>query len=258
MLERAISLAGVSGRIDHLGLDVRGHRLFVAELGAGSVESVDVATGRRLARRLGLKKPQGIVYLPQLDEVAVASGGDGTVRFLRAGDLGEVAQLRLGEDADDVRLDPRSGRIVVGYGAGALAVIDPASRKVVREIELGSHPEGFGIDGARERAWVNLPGARKVSVVDLVSGRRIADWGTGARSLNFPMALDRAARTLAVVFRAPPRLVVFDATTGRDQAAAAACGDADDVFYDDARARLYVSCGAGGVDVFRTGGGKLA
>ncbi|MHB8530894.1 MAG: hypothetical protein ACYC8V_15450, partial [Caulobacteraceae bacterium] len=52
--------------------------------------------------------------------------------------------------------------------------------------------------------------------------------------------------------------VVFDATTGREQAAAAACGDADDVFYDDARARLYVSCGAGGVDVFRTGGGKLA
>jgi hypothetical protein len=32
--------------------------------------------------------------------------------------------------------------------------------------------------------------------------------------------------------------------------AADTCGDADDVFHDAARSRLYVSCGSGAVDVF--------
>ena len=31
------------------------------------------------------------------------------------------------------------------------------------------------------------------------------------------------------------------------------CGDADDVFFDNARQRIYVSCGAGSVDVFQQG-----
>jgi DNA-binding beta-propeller fold protein YncE len=257
VLERTIPLPGVGGRIDHMALDVAGRRLFVAELGAGSVEAVDLTNGHSLARRGGFAEPQGLAYLPALDELVVAGGGDGQVRFLRAGDLSEVGRLSLGDDADDVRLEPAGGRIVVGYGAGGLAVIDPPSRQVVRDVRLEVHPEGFSLDPRSGRAFVNLPNARKIAVVDLASGRRLADWGTGARLFNFPMALDGAGRRVAVVFRAPARLVVLDAATGGEVAAAAACGDSDDVFYDDARSRLYVSCGAGRVDVFQATAGRL-
>ena len=44
-LERTIPLGAVAGRIDHLAIDVAHHRLFIAELGAGSVEAVDIARG---------------------------------------------------------------------------------------------------------------------------------------------------------------------------------------------------------------------
>ena len=82
-LERTIPLPNVKGRIDHLAVDVPRQRLFVAELGNGSVDAVDLSSGQ--TRRIGgLKEPQGLAYLADRNELVVASGGDGTVRFSTA------------------------------------------------------------------------------------------------------------------------------------------------------------------------------
>jgi len=244
----AIKLSG-SGRIDHMALDEKAHRLFVAELGSGALESVDVETGRSLARRIGLREPQGVAYVPALDQVVVACGGDGMVRFLSAPDLSEVGTVPLGDDADDVRIDA-TGRVVVGFGDGALAVIDPATRRVVGEVKLGAHPEGFSLDPESGRAYVNLPARRAIAVADLVSGRVAATWSVGARAANYPMALDAADGRLFVGLRLPARLVAFDTASGAERVAVETCGDADDIYFDSRRRRVYVSCGAGRVEVF--------
>jgi hypothetical protein len=64
------------------------------------------------------------------------------------------------------------------------------------------------------------------------------------------MAIDGAGRRVAVVFRRPAALAIFDAQDGHVVTKASTCGDADDVFFDDKRRRLYVSCGEGFIDVF--------
>src|SRR5947209_10016693 len=79
-LEREIPLPGVEGRIDHLAADVAGQRVFVAALGNGTLEIVDLAQGKRSTQIKGLKEPQGVAYAPASGVVYVASGGDGTVR----------------------------------------------------------------------------------------------------------------------------------------------------------------------------------
>ena len=86
-LERTIPLHGVKGRIDHMAVDIAHHKVFVAELGNGSIEALDWLTGRSLGRITGLKSPQGLAYLPARNELVVASGDDGTVRFYQADDL---------------------------------------------------------------------------------------------------------------------------------------------------------------------------
>ena len=83
VLERTIPLPGVSGRIDHLAVDLRRERLFVAELGNGTVDVLDLAAGKVLRRIEGLKEPQGVGYSPQADVIAVASAGDGSVRLFQ-------------------------------------------------------------------------------------------------------------------------------------------------------------------------------
>ena len=254
-LERTIPLAQVSGRIDHLAIDPPRRRLFIAELGNSSVEALDLATGRSLGRLGGLSEPQGLGYLPKRDELVVATGGDGMLRFYRAADLGLVGALKLGEDADDVRVDPQSGRVIAGFGK-ALAIVDPARRTVVRSIPLGAHPEGFQVRG--ERAFVNLPQARAIAALDLAQGREIARWRNPGPQMNFPMALNAADDLAAVVYRFPARLVLFDPSTGKVVQQAGVCGDADDVDFDEARKRLYVICGSGMVEVFARSGQAYA
>jgi hypothetical protein len=250
VLEATVPLSNVSGRIDHMAVDLGRKRLFVAELGNNTVDVVDLGTGKPVHRITGLREPQGVGYAGKADLLLVANAGDGTVRLFRGEDFAPVGSIALGDDADNVRIDPSNGSAVVGYGNGGLAVIDPSRREVVAQIPLAAHPEGFQIDPADRRAFVNVPDAEQIAVVDL-AGRRTADtWRMPGARANFPMALDPAGNLLATVYRKPPRLVLLDRRSGTLVAEATACGDADDVSFDAPRRRIYVSCGSGEVAVF--------
>jgi DNA-binding beta-propeller fold protein YncE len=255
VLDQTIPLKGVSGRIDHMAFDLRRKRLFVAELGNGTLDVVDLAAGSVVRRIEGLKEPQGVGYAPDADVVAVANATDGSVRLFRGADLSSAGVVNLGDDADNVRLDRRTGNFVVGYGNGGLAVIDPAKASLLGRIPLPAHPEGFQLDASNGRAVVNVPDARQIAVVDLEVGRQTTSWRLPDFRANFPMAIDPDHRMIAVVFRSPARLVTFDTSDGNEIGSLATCNDADDVFFDGKRHRIYVSCGDGGVDVFQKDSG---
>ena len=231
MLETKIPLGEVSGRIDHLGIDVKRQRLFVAELGNDSLGVVDLAAGKVLRTIGGFSEPQGVAYVPFTDSVYVANGGDGSVRVLRGEDLAPIGRIELGDDADNVRVDAARNRVLVGYGKGALAVIDPATRTKAGDIRLKGHPESFQIDETGTRVFVNVPDAREIEVVDLAAGtsRSLPTPGAGS---NFPMAIDRDMHRVLVVFRSPPTLMALSSQDGHVVAKTATCGDADDVFVD--------------------------
>ena len=254
VLERTIALKGVTGRIDHLAVDLARKRLFVAELGNGTVDVIDLASGTVIRRIEGLKEPQGVAFAPDADVLAVASAADGSVRLFRGAKLSPAGTVSLGDDADNIRLDTRTGNLVVGYGNGGLAVIDPAKGSLISRIPLQAHPEGFQLNSENRRGFVNVPDAREVAVVDMDASRQTASWRIPDLRANFPMALDAARSTIAVVFRNPARLVVFDVRTGRPTSTLMTCGDADDVFFDAKRRRVYVSCGAGNVDAWQQDG----
>jgi len=227
----------------------------VAELGNGTVDVIDIAAGAVVRRIGGFKEPQGVGYAPGADALAVANAGDGSVHLFRGGGLHPAGTVNLGDDADNVRLDPGSGNFIVGYGRGGLATIDPAKATLVSRVPINEHPEGFQLDPNKRRAFVNVPDAHQIAVVDMNADRQFGIWKMpdDFRS-NFPMALDAAHGTDAVVFRNPPRLVIFNINTGRPTGTFAACGDADDVSFDAKRYRIYVSCGDGSVDAWQQDG----
>ena len=247
-LERKIPLGGVQGRIDHLSVDLARQRLFVAELGNGSLGVIDLQQSKLLHRIESLKEPQGVTYVPGSDTVYMASAGDGTLRRYAGADFASLGVTNLGDDADNVHLDPKTGQIVVGYGDGALAFVDAASGKKNGDIVLAAHPESFRIEAEGRRIFVNVPKAREVAVVDRDAGQQVASWKVDGRE-NFPMALDETGGRLLIVDRNPPELLVFDTGSGERVARLATCGDADDVFWDAKRQRIYVSCGEGFLDV---------
>ena len=136
----------------------------------------------------------------------------------------------------------------IGYGAGALASLDAATRRKVQNAPLKAHPESFQLDPDTDRIFVNLPDARAVAVVDGKSGNQLASWSMDKRG-NFAMAIDRDRNQLLVAFRSPPELAAFALADGKAVTSTDICADVDDLFVDAKRKRVYVSCGQGYVDV---------
>lgn len=247
-LETKIPLGPVGGRIDHLALDVARHRLFVAELGNNSVGVVDLAARNVVHRITGLKQPQGLAYAPATDTLYVANRGDGSLRMFSGADYTLIGRVELDSDADNVRIDGAAGRIIVGYGDGALAAIDMASRQKIASMALKGHPEGFQLDPRSSDVFVNLPDDRALVVVDRATGRTRHRW-TVPYGGNFAMTLDNARERVISVFREPARLVAFSKQSGSVVDQADTCGDVDDVFLDARRDRFYISCGEGFLDI---------
>jgi DNA-binding beta-propeller fold protein YncE len=248
-LETKIPLGDVRGRIDHMAVDLKRQRLFVAELGNDSVGIVDLPNRKLIHTISGLKEPQGVGYEPTTDMLYVANAGGGSVRLFEGSDYKATGRIELGSDADNIRVDATARRVFIGYGSGALAVIDPSTRSKVGDISLTAHPEAFQIDPDTGQIFVNVPGARAIAVVDRVSQKQTGEWPLTDRGANFPMALDHVRRQVLVIFRAPAALSVFSMTDGKRIATAETCGDADDLFIDAKRSRVYVSCGDGFLDV---------
>ncbi|HEX5455430.1 MAG TPA: hypothetical protein VFX06_16690 [Stellaceae bacterium] len=248
VIEGKIALGPVTGRIDHLAIDLRRRHLFVAELGNNSVGVIDLAAGRALRTIRGFREPQGIGYESRTDTIYVSNAGDGSVRLFRGEDFAPLGTIELGSDADNVRVDPMHRRVLVGYGDGALAIIDPASHRRTGGVRLPAHPEGFQLVDEGTRAAVNLPDAHRIGIADLAGGT-LRSIPTGSFGANFPMAIDAAAGHILVVFRRPPLLAAYTIRGGQLAARLPVCADADDLFLDTKRHRIYLSCGAGFIDV---------
>jgi DNA-binding beta-propeller fold protein YncE len=248
-LEQTIELPDVQGRIDHMSIDIAGQRLFVSALGNNSVEVVDLKAGKRAHTISGLKEPQGALYIRDKNRLFVASDKDGTVKVFDGTSFQLLKTVEYGDDADNLRYDSARERVYVGYGSGALGEMDTDGQKIA-ETKLDAHPESFQLEKGSSHIYVNLPGSRKVAVVDRKAHSVVTSWGMGLTLGNYAMALDEADHRIFVVSRAPARLVVMDTATGKVVQKLTAVGDCDDIFFDQTHKRIYATGGEGAISVF--------
>src|SRR5262249_32541975 len=210
-----------------------------------------VAGNRHLRSLKGFKEPQGLVYLPQANRLYVANGEGSRVDVLDGGSLAVVKRIEQLDDADNLRYDAASGTVLVGYGKGALRLLNAQTAEATGDIHLVGHPESFQLESAGPRVFVNVPTAEQVAVVDRVKRQVTATWPVPHAGRNFPMSFDEKGRRLFVGARAPAVMLVYDTDSGNVVARPTIGGATDDLFYDAERKRIYVGCGEARVVVFR-------
>ena len=250
-LKQIIPLPGVEGRIDHFALDAANDRLFVCALGNNSLEVVDLRKGERIHSISGLGSPQGVAYVPESDRLFVANDEGGICKIFDGRSFQPLSEVNLKDDADNVRYDDAAKKIYVGFGSGGIAIVNATDGKQVGSIKLSAHPEAFELEKHGRRIFVNVPNARHVAVIDRETGRVVATWKTDLAFANFPMALDEASHRLFVGCRLPSRLLVINTDSGDIVAKVDISSDADEIFYDSKRNRVYAVCGAGKVDIIQ-------
>ena len=131
---------------------------------------------------------------------AVASGDDGKCRFYD-GNLKLVGTIDGLDDADNVRYDPDAKLLYVGYGNGALAVIDPATMRKVGDVKLDKHPESFQLEAKGKRIFVNVPQSFS-SQVHL--GEKASVVVSELPQHSFPGIVSHLANSLDAVTRTEP------------------------------------------------------
>ena len=248
-LKQTIPLPGVEGRIDHLDLDAAGERLFVCALGNNTAEVLDLRKGERVHSITGLGAPQGLVYVAELNRLFIANDKGGVCNFYDAKSWQLISTVDFKDDADNVRYNSATKQIYVGFGEGGIGVINATDGKRIRSIKLAAHPEAFELEKKGRRIFVNVPNAGQVAGIDRDKGEVIATWKPEGASANFPMAFDEANHRLFIVCRSPAKLIVLNTDSGKTVTSLDVSGDADDVFYDAKRRRLYAICGEGYVDI---------
>ena len=249
-LESRIELPGVNGRIDHLSVDIKSKRLFVAALGNHTLEVLDLNASRVVKSIPELAEPQGVLYDPATNKLFVACAGDGSTRIFDARSYQLLTTAHFSADADNLRYEPENRRVIVGYGEGALGMLDEKGNKAA-EIRLDAHPESFQLESKGPRIFVNVPDRKEIEVADRRKGTVVARWPVTRAQKNFPMALDEAHGLLFTGCRAPARLLVLNLSDGKVIAEPPIVGDTDDLFYDSARQRVYVIGGEGFIDTLR-------
>src|ERR1051326_354895 len=153
-LVKTIPLPGVKGRLDHFAIDPKGHRLLVAALGNNTLEVIDISAGTHLKSIPGMRKPQGVLYLEEQNQIAAANGEDGTLKFFDGPSYKLLGSIGSMDDADNVRFDAKTKLIYVGFGDGSLASIDPKTMKQTGRIKLAAHPESFQLEQQGSRIFI--------------------------------------------------------------------------------------------------------
>ena len=254
-LVRTIPLQGKVGRFDHLAIDHKGDRLFVANLSNDSLDVVDLNAGKLVKQLADQKKAQGIAFVPDLNRIYQGNGTDGVCNVFDGKTFEKLHSLKM-SDADNVRYNPATGLVYVGHAEVSLTAFDAKTYAVKATIKLPGPPEAFQIDSERKRLYVNCLNPATVAVIDLDTHEVVSKHPLKRADACYPMALDVKGQRIFVGCRKPAKVVVLNTDTGKELSDVNIPADIDDLFYDAKRKRLYASCGEGVLAVLEDYGEK--
>lgn len=248
-LVQTIPMPDVKGRLDHMDVDVKGKRLFVAGLENGSLELIDLAAGKRSKSIPGFKKPQGIAYVASLNKVFVASGDDGMLRVFRGDSLELIDAIKLDLGPNRVIYDTHTKLLYVGYGGkdagkdyGEVGIIDAKSDKQLGDIKVEAHPSELLLNKSGDTLFVFVSAASKVQVVDTKKHVVLSTWPVSSQR-NGDGAFDETTHCLFIGTRTPPKMIAMDSTTGKEIANLSTAEGMDGVYFNATQKQIYVSGG---------------
>jgi len=248
-LVQTIPLPNVKGRLDHMDVDVKGKRLFVAGLENGTFEVVDLQAGKWVRSIPGFKKAQGALFVPELNKLFLASGDDGMLRVFRGDMLELLDSIHLEPGPNRVVYEPKSKLVYVGYGGkdagkdyGEIGIIDARQDKHVGDIKVVAHPSELLLDKEGKTLFVFVSIASKLQVIDTNKREVLSTWAVSSEHPG-DAAFDESTSRLFIGTHTPPEMIAMDSKSGKEVAHLPTPDGMDGVYFDAARRRIYVSGG---------------
>lgn len=249
VLLQTIPVPGIQGGFNHMAVDAARQKLFAAAPTDKTLEIIDLKEAKPL-RSLAGERPAAARYAPEFDQLYVTRGQSVAIYDGATYDL--ITSIDLGSGLDELQYDARARRLYVGCmspGKTGIAVISIPDGKLLGMIALPDKPQGIAVDHTAARVFANMPDLRQIAVMDGEKRVLLTTWQLNPGLANVPIGLDDANHRLFVGTRHPAQVLVINSTTGETITTVDSNEDADDLFYNAVRKRIYVSCGEGYIAV---------
>jgi DNA-binding beta-propeller fold protein YncE len=244
-LVQKIPLKGKPGGLDHLAIDAKRDRLFVANKSNNTLDVVDLKAGKLIEQKPNQTAIQGIAYVPDFDRVFVGLGSNGLCNAFDGESYKILKTIKFKDDADNVRYNPAKKVVYVAHAEKELGVIDAKSFAVKTNIKLPGSAESFQIESQRPRMYLVTPSPSQIVVIDTDKNEVVTTHPIKSASNGHAVVLDEANHRVLVGCRKEPMVVVLDTESGKEVGTVAIPADNDDLYLDAKRKRLYASCGEG-------------
>jgi DNA-binding beta-propeller fold protein YncE len=251
--------ASIKGHFDHFTVDAEGKRLFGTAVEDKVIVVFDLRKGVMTDTIKGIDEPRGVLYRPDLKQLYVSDGG-GALRIFDSTTFQPIKTLKVLVDADPIVYDASTKRLFVVNGGekakhpySNITVFDATAGVQVGDIQLdGIEIEGMAVEKTGPRLFANNRDKNQIDILDRKKLNRIATWPVTKSKGNTVMALDEATNRMFVACHGG-HLVVFDMNTGKELQTLAIGEGSDDIDFDPATKRIYVSGGGGegSIDIYR-------
>ena len=232
-----------------MSVDAEHMRLFATATANKTLEIIDLKDGKPW-RSLEEERPAAARYAPEFNQLYLSSGQ--SVLIYDNDTFNLVASIHLDSGVDELQYDARAKQLYVGCmtpGKTGIAVISIPDGKLLGKIALPDKPQGIAVEQRGSHIYASMPTLKQIAVIDRDQRMLVSSWQLTDVEGNAPLGLDEARHRLFVGIRRPAQLLVLDTATGKAVAKVDIDGDTDDLFYDPAHGRIYVSCGEGFVEV---------
>jgi DNA-binding beta-propeller fold protein YncE len=247
-------LKGKAGNLDHLALDAKRDRLFLANKANNTLDIIDLKKGELVEQKPNQTAIQGVAYAPEVDRIFVGLGTNGLCNVFDGDSYKILKTIKFKDDADNVRYNPRTGLVYVAHAEKELGVIDAKTFAVKTNIKLPASAEGFEMEVKRPRMYLNTPSPCQVVVIDTEKNEVLKTYPVKLAENSHPIAVDEANQRVYVGCRKEPMIVILDTESGKEVGSIKVPGGIDDLHLDAKKKKLYASCGEGALLVLEQSG----
>ena len=253
--------SSVTGRFDHLLVDLKTQRLFTTPQSAKAVMVFDLKSRELIHTIPGIEIPHHLLYREDLNRLYVTDGGNGgALRIFDGKTYDLLKSVPLLPDTDPSIYDPATKILYVENGGkdanmdySTINIINTTSGENLGSLTVDSPGlDGMAIEASGPRIYETDVAKNRIVVIDRMARKVIATWPITLGKTAVTLALDEPHHLLFVGCRSG-HIVIFDTAAGKELQALPINQGIDDLAFDAKAKRLYAVCpaGEGSIDVFK-------
>lgn len=246
-----LPLQGGATRLDYQTFDPAAKRLYIAHLGDGTVEAVDLDRQAVAGTIMGTASVHGVTAAPDRDLLLAAASGTNEVALIDTNTLKETGRVKSGDTPDGIAYDPAQAKAYVSNEHDhAETVIDLGTGQARAPIEIGGEAGNTVYDPADGKVYVNVQDRSQLLAIDPATDSVTNRITVSGCESNHGLYVDGASQLAFIACEDNARLLVLDLRTGQVTARFDTGGTPDVLDYDKGLHRLYVASESGVVSIF--------